>query len=67
MYEVNSFQFDPYHAQLSSFDADELNGRLSMKKYEKYRETKNARYAVKHIKEDYHYNHDSDAYIQAAR
>lgn len=66
VYEVNSFQFDPYHAQLSSFDADELNGRLSMKKYEKYRETKNARYAVKHIKEDYHYNHDSDAYIQAA-
>ena len=38
-----------------------------MKKSEKYRETKNARYALKHIKEDYHVNRDSRDYIQATR
>ena len=38
-----------------------------MQKHVKYRETERARYAVKHIKEDYYVNHDSDSYIQAAR
>jgi len=38
-----------------------------LKQCEKYRETKKARYAVKHLKGDYFRNHDSDKCIQAVR
>lgn len=37
-----------------------------MKTHEKYRDTKNARYALKHIKEEYYEDHDPESYILAA-
>jgi len=63
VYEVQSFQLSET-ALIAS--GEELDRRLHLKKYEKYRETKNARYAVKHIKDDYHLRHSSDSFIQAA-
>lgn len=38
-----------------------------MKKYEKYRETEKARYALKHIKPEYYGDNDDESYVQAAR
>ena len=38
-----------------------------MKENEKYRNTANARFALKHIKEEFQIVHDSEAYFQAVR
>ena len=51
------------HTEPDEFDEQ----RLLMKKQEKYRDTKQARYAIKHIKETYHRDNDPESYIQAAR
>ena len=46
---------------------DEAEQRIYMTENEKYRNTANARFALKHIKEEYYLNHDSEEYAQAAR
>ena len=40
---------------------------MYMKENEKYRNTANARFALKHIKEEFQIVHDSEAYFQAVR
>jgi len=66
VYEVQSFRLHGDFSDTAIVSEEELDKRSHMKTYEKYRETKNARYAVKHIKEVYHLHHGSDSYIQAA-
>lgn len=68
MYEVKSIQIDPNLAEVAvNMTSEESEQRLHMKQYQNYRETNKARYALKHIKEDYFINHDSDSFIQATR
>lgn len=68
MYEVKSIQIDPNLAEVAvNMTSEESEKRLHMKQYQNYRETNKARYALKHIKEDYFTNHDSDSFIQATR
>jgi hypothetical protein len=66
VYEVQSFHLQEDFSNTAVASEEELDKRRHMKKHQKYRETKNARYAVKHIKEVYHLHHGSDSYIQAA-
>lgn len=47
---------------------DETEQRNYMKENEKYQDTDNACYALKHIKEDYFKNHwDTESHVQAIR
>ena len=55
------------NTSLKDLSPEEYDKRHHMKKHELYRDTKNARYAIKHIKESYCKEHDSKSYIQAAR
>ena len=66
VYEVQKFQLHEDFAEAATVGLEELDRRTHMKKYEKYRETKNTRYAVKYIKDEYHLHHGSDSYVQAA-
>ena len=52
---------------IKDLSPEEYDKRHHMKEHELYRDTKNARYAIKHIKESYCKEHDSKSYIQAAR
>ena len=63
VFEVTALELQD-EAEESTADARQEKRRLHMKKYERYRETRK-RYAVKHIKEDYHQRHSAEAYIQA--
>ena len=67
VYEVKSINTHQALLQVVNLSEKESDRRLYMQEHCKYRETKRARYAVKHIKEDYYLNHDSDSYVQAAR
>jgi len=62
VYEVQSFCLQ---SDVTLSD-NEVKKRQQMKRCEKYRQTKRARYALKHIKTDYHSENGSDLYIQAA-
>eukprot|EP00581_Thalassiosira_minuscula_P028016 CAMPEP_0183751474 /NCGR_PEP_ID=MMETSP0739-20130205/1755_1 /TAXON_ID=385413 /ORGANISM="Thalassiosira miniscula, Strain CCMP1093" /LENGTH=462 /DNA_ID=CAMNT_0025987703 /DNA_START=32 /DNA_END=1417 /DNA_ORIENTATION=- len=62
VYELQSFNLQP-DMEVSSVA---LEKRLRMKKCEKYRDTENARYALKHIKETYLLDNGSDLFVQAA-
>jgi hypothetical protein len=64
VFEVKSFVLRP--DKDDTFNAEELQQRLRLKQQEKYHMTGKARYAMKHIKENYHREHDSEKYIQAA-
>ncbi len=64
VFEVRSFVLRPNEDD--TFNADEMQQRLRLKHQEKYRMTGRARYAMKHIKENYHQEHDFEKYIQAA-
>ena len=66
VYEVQSFRLHKDFSDTQVVGEEELDKRRHLKKYEKYRETKNARYAVKHIKEVYHLHHGSEGFVQAA-
>ena len=66
VYEVQSFHLQEDFSNTAVVSEEELGQRLHMKKHQMYRETKNARYAVKHIKDEYHLHHGSDSCIQAA-
>lgn len=71
VYELASFRLaDASRRGCTALSPDEAEGRLHMKKHEKYRDTDNARYAVKHIKGSYLKrslkNQDTDYYVQAA-
>lgn len=66
VWEVSSFDLQPLTEE-STMSTKEEEKRNHMKRYERYRETKNARYAVKHIKENYYQNHSSKEYVQATR
>lgn len=51
-----------------TMNEDELEQRTYMKEHEKYHETDNARYALKHIKEEYFKRHwDTESHVQAIR
>ena len=67
VYEVQSFRLHKDFSDTQVVGEEELDKRSHMKTYEKYRETKNARYAVKHIMEEYHLQNDSTSYMLAAR
>lgn len=67
MYEVTSFQLDEVNFDEVTMSPNQMNKRNHLKRYEKYRETKNSRYAVKHIKESYFGENDGVSYVQAAR
>mmetsp|Transcript_45767 Transcript_45767/g.96048 ORF Transcript_45767/g.96048 Transcript_45767/m.96048 type:complete len:499 (+) Transcript_45767:286-1782(+) len=62
VYEVQSFNLQP---DMDVSDAA-LEKRLRMKKCEKYRDTENARYALKHIKETYLLDNGPGMFVQAA-
>jgi len=79
VYEIQSFQIkeagsgdircggDPDGTSIAnSMSAKERKQRLKMKEIETYRQTKNARYALKHLKGCYLKEHSLDAFIQAA-
>ena len=66
VYEIQSFNLFQDHAT-DVKNAEELEKRLFLKKHEKYRQTKKARYAVKRLKDDYFRDHDVDACFQAVR
>ncbi|KAL9185557.1 hypothetical protein ACHAXT_003334 [Thalassiosira profunda] len=67
VYEVTSFSL---REEFADFDHvltdDEAKQRGYLKNREKYRETKKARYALKHLKEGYFGSHDAQSYVQAA-
>lgn len=65
IYEVQSLRLSNYPGD--DIDAEESNIRSLMKQGEKYRQSGKARYAIKHLKEDYLANHDESEYLQAAR
>ena len=64
VFEVKSFV--PRPDEDDAFNAEELHQRLRLKHQEKYRMTGQSRYALKHIKDNYHQENDSEKYIQAA-
>ncbi|KAL7530703.1 hypothetical protein ACHAWF_003481 [Thalassiosira exigua] len=67
VYEVESFLLRlDYAGNVVLQGKDEAKKRLRMKNDEKYRESENARYALKHIKENYLQKNGNDAYVQAA-
>lgn len=63
VYEVASFAL---LRNDGSRTAKEMETRLRMKNTEKYRQTNNARYALKHLKESYLKENGVDEYVQAA-
>ncbi|KAL7534758.1 hypothetical protein ACHAWF_004941, partial [Thalassiosira exigua] len=67
VYEVESFnlRLDGAGSDVSQGD-DEAKSKLRMKKNEKYRDSDNGRYALKHIKENYLLRNGTDDYVQAA-
>eukprot|EP00985_Skeletonema_marinoi_P018295 scaffold10203_cov154-Skeletonema_marinoi.AAC.3 len=65
VFEIQSFNLQELDDTHETKTAEELEKRRLLKQCEKYRETKKARYAVKHLKGDYFRNHDSDKCIQA--
>ena len=69
VYEIESFNLQDDHACVKEGDksVEEMEKRHFLKKYEKYRQTKKPRYAVKHLKGDYFRDHDADTCIQAVR
>lgn len=68
VYEVKAFLPHQDIEQHEGFSKCESDQRLHMKKYEKYRETKKARYALKHLKDEYFQSReDKSALVQAAR
>lgn len=67
VFEIQSFNLQELDDTHETKTAEELEKRRLLKQCEKYRETKKARYAVKHLKGDYFRNHDSDKCIQAVR
>lgn len=66
VYEIESFNLQDDHA-CGGKSVEEMEKRHFLKKYEKYRQTKKPRYAVKHLKGDYFRHHDADTCIQAVR
>jgi hypothetical protein len=67
VYEVKSFQLqEDFSDAAANASAEELGQRIHMKKHEMYRETKNARYALKHIQDEHHLHHGAESYVQAA-
>ena len=71
VYEIRSFCIKPAIAEDIKLSTEESEKRLHMKKCERYRQTKNARYALKHINGKYLKDclkqNNSDSYVQAAR
>lgn len=57
VYEVESFQIHQNFAEVRGLGAEEIGQRIYMREHEKYRSTRNARYALKHIKEKYFLPH----------
>lgn len=66
VYEIESFSLNP-DVDAKCSDEEEPDARLFMKRYEKYRDTKKPRYALKHLKEEYLEENDPLDYAQAAR
>jgi len=66
VYEIESFNLQILRDH-GGKSVEEMEKRHFLKKYEKYRETKKPRYAVKHLKGDYFRDHDADQCMQAAR
>lgn len=67
VYEIESFNLQHSDYLEDTKSVEELEKRRLLKQYEKYRETKKARYAVKHLKGEYFRTHDADKCIQAVR
>ncbi len=65
IYEVQSFRLSNDCGD--DISVEESNLRSLMKQGETYRQSGKARYALKHLKEDYLANHDESEYMQAAR
>lgn len=67
-YEISSFRLKKTDddAQDENKSKEELNMRLQMKQSEKYRDSNNARYAVKHLKPEYLEKNGPDEYVYAA-
>lgn len=63
VYEVESFQLIKDVANLETEEADQ---RIHMSEHKNYRETRKARYALKHVKEDYFLHHGAEDYVLAA-
>ena len=65
VYEIRSFCIkQDVDVTVSGEESDK---RELLKKCERYRQTGKARYALKHLKEEYLAKHDPSEYIQAAR
>ncbi len=67
VYEIESFNLQDDRVKEGGKSVGEMEKRHFLKKYEKYRQTKKPRYAVKHLKGDYFRDHDADQCIQAVR
>jgi hypothetical protein len=65
VYEIESFNLQHSDYLDDTKSVQELEKRRLLKQYEKYRETKKARYALKHLKAEYFREHDADKCIQA--
>ena len=65
VYEIESFNLkDDFDGDTKT--ADELKKRFLLQRGDKYRQTSQCRYALKHLKREYFEEHDSDTYVQAA-
>ncbi len=67
VFEIESFNLQSLDGAQDSKSVEELEKRRILKQCEKYRETKKARYALKHLKGEYFRKKDSDKCIQAVR
>jgi len=67
VYEIDSFNLQSSDDVKDTKSAEELEKRLMLKQCEKYRQTRKARYALKHLKGEYFREHDTDKCIQAVR
>lgn len=64
VFEIESFSLQSVDGAQDK-TVEELEKRRMLKQFEKYRETKKARYALKHLKGEYFSSNDSDKCLQA--
>ena len=66
VYEIRAFRLQSNDVHGNLFSTEEKERRLHMKEIGMYRQTGNARYALKHLKGNYLKRHSPYEYIQAA-
>ena len=67
VFEVSSLNYQQNLGTDHDLSLEELDKRLEMKRIERYRKRNKPRYALKHIKPEYHQENDAESYVQAAR